>query len=235
LGVNNATIILAGGSKSAPKLNELKNSESKILWLHSLDYDLYLEERNIQTCRSEKYVVFLDEYLPFHPEYIMLGLLPPSGPDGYYTGLNKLFSKVENRYNIKVVIAAHPRSHYEESSQLFESRECIKGKTSELIKNAEFVIAHSSTAINFAVLYKKPIMFVTTQRISNSYQGPYIKLMASLLGTTPVNLDNNYDIDQEPQVNKQKFDYYRNAYIKMDGTPELPFWQIFSNYVKNMQ
>ncbi len=234
LGVNDATVILAGGNKSISNYNNPRNSESKIFWIHALDYDLYLQDKREEPYKKEKYAVFLDEYLPFHPDYIMYGLLSPTGPDDYYPVLNKFFSKVENKFNVKVVIAEHPRSHYGDHTNYYESRECIKGETSKLIKNSEFVIAHSSTAINFAVLFEKPIIFVITKLIHNSFFWPYIKIMSFLLGQAPINLDNNYDITHIPIVNKNKYDYYRNSYIKVDGTPELPFWQIFSDNVKNI-
>jgi hypothetical protein len=235
LGVNSATIILAGGSRSTENFNDQKKSKSKILWLHSLDYDLFLQEKDKQTYSSEKYAVFLDEYVPHHPEYSMFGMRSPSSPDDYYPVLNQLFGKLEKKFDLKVIIAAHPRSCYEKYPDYFESRECIRGRTSELIKNAHFVITHCSTANNFTVLFEKPVMFVTTNAINASHMGPLIKLLSSYLGVVLINLCTNYDINQEPRINKQKFDNYRNEYIKIDGTPELPFWQIFSDYIKNMQ
>ena len=49
------------------------NSQSDILFAHSFDYDIYLEEKNVAVCNDEKLGIFLDEYLPFHTDYDFTG------------------------------------------------------------------------------------------------------------------------------------------------------------------
>lgn len=234
LGFNNVAIILAGGIKSVTGYYEKRKSEYAIMWIHSFDYDLYMREKDKCPIINEKYAVFLDEYLPFHPDYFYQGIMPPTAPEEYYPMLNKFFEVVENKFSVKVIIAAHPRSHYERYSEYFDCRECIRGKTSALIKNAAFVITHASTAINYAVLYEKPIYFVTSDKIDNCFEGPYLREVAYQLGNIPINLDKNFKIDELPRVDKEIYDKYRNSYIKKDGTPETPFWQIFSDRIKNI-
>ena len=38
--------------------------------------------------------------------------------------------------------------------------ECIKDNTISLIKDSKFVLTHNSTAVNFAILFKKPITLI---------------------------------------------------------------------------
>ena len=52
---------------------------------------------------------------------------------------------------MKVVIAAHPKVEYK--SNKF-NRKIYFNKTLQLIKNSNLVLAHMSTAINYAVIYK---------------------------------------------------------------------------------
>lgn len=235
LGVRPATIILAGGSASTHYKYPI-DKKTEILWLHTLDYDIYLDELKVAVETDDELCVFLDEYLPFHPDYIHSGLSVPAISDEYYPNLCKFFDFIENKYNVHVVIAAHPRSKYEEHPDYFGGRPVIRGKTVELVRKSKFIIAHSSTSINFAVLFHKPMIFITSNRLKESWMGPFIELMASMLGKKTIDVDNSLRIDwgEELLVNKDAYLYYKHNYIKKNDTEDLLFWQIFANHIRNI-
>ena len=62
--------------------------------------------------------------------------------------------------NLKIIIAAHPKSDEEGPLDYLGNRLAIIDKTEELIKGSEFVVSGSSTALAFAIIYKKPIFFI---------------------------------------------------------------------------
>ncbi|MFA4955707.1 MAG: hypothetical protein WC556_01875 [Candidatus Methanoperedens sp.] len=233
IGINPASIILAGGVKST-NYNFPINKKTKTLWLHTLDYDIYLKDRNNLVQKDPNMGVFLDEYLPFHPDNILLGLSIPSTAEEYYPTLCKFFDFIEKKYNVQIVIAAHPRSNYSDNPDYFGGRPVFRGKTAELVKRSGFIITHSSTSINFAVLQHKPIIFVTSNRLNKNWKGLLIELMASQLGKKPINLDNPISIDwkKELSINEEVYMNYQENYIKKTGSEELPFWQIFANHIK---
>lgn len=235
LGIKPATFNLAGGEESNHYAYPI-DSNTKTLWLHSLDYDLYLDNKEKPNEIDNDVGVFLDEYLPFHPDYLHSGLPAASSPEEYYPLLCNFFDFIENKYHVKIIIAAHPRSRYEEYPDYFGGREVIRGQTIELVKKSTFVILHSSTSINFAILFKKPCIFITTEKIQLSYMGTFINNMSYLLGKTPILLDKNFVInwDEELKIDERAYKNYRNAYIKKDGTQELPFWQMFANELKQL-
>lgn len=233
LGVRSEALFCAGGIKSIR--NNLTTATTKVLWIHALDYDLFLNERMLNAkAMSCKYAVFLDEYAPFHPDYVLLKLKPYVTPGAYFSLLNNFFDHLEKKHNIEVIVAAHPRSQYEKRSPYFGDRKVIKGKTIKLVRDAFFVILHTSTAINFAVLFEKPAVFITTNELQTSFGGPWIDAMASELGKRVHNLDEpvEIDIDSELLVDRERYKTYKNNYIKMDDTPELPFWQVVANELK---
>jgi hypothetical protein len=212
-------------------------SRTETLWIHANDYDLYLKCKQEMTGGLEENIgVFLDEYMPFHPDYLYLGIDAPYTPDEYYPPLRSFFDLVEKAYDVRIVIAAHPRSKYEDHPDYFGGREVLRGKTIELIQRSRFVLLHCSTAVNFAVLFKKPCIFVTTNLMQERFHGPSIRKMAALLGKTPIVVDNGYvgEIEKELNVDESAYRSYRNAYIKRDGTDEKPFWQIFSDRIKGL-
>jgi hypothetical protein len=231
-GISPATFALAGGARSSTKV-PLISYNTEVVWIHTLDYDIYLDDK--ESVQGEtKMAVFLDMYLPFHPDYIHTGTSPPLTPDEYYPFLCKFFNYVEEELGLKVVIAAHPRSHYDKLPDFFQGRKVIRGKTFELVKNSKLVILHDSTAVNFSVLYKKPMIFVTMDRLEKTEDGDYISKFASYFRKTSINISINLDIDLERElfVYEEGYAKYKHEFIKIEGTEETPFWQVVANKIK---
>ena len=60
--------------------------------------------------------------------------------------------------------------------------------------------------------------------------------MAAAFRKVPVTIDNMGSVDwnKEMTVDDAIYQEYQNAYIKKNGTPELPFWKIFADYIRKM-
>lgn len=237
LGLRPATLLLAGGEGSI-RYSSLITRETAILWAHALDYDLYLKEKDEPIQVDTNMGVFLDEYLPFHPDFVSLGLAPPSSPEEYYPKLCKFFDLLEREYGVRIVIAAHPRSDYEDRSDYFGGRPVLKGQTAAVVRKSGFAIAHSSRSLRFAVLFNKPVLFITTNSIQQSaLKGPYVLVMSSCFNKTPINLDEPFYMDWEKELTVDQAAYarYREGYIKKSGSPEKPCWQIFADFLKTLE
>lgn len=231
-GVKSAKICLAGGEKCLV-YHYPTDANTEVLWAHTLDYDLYLKERNSPSI-ERPIAIFIDEYLPFHPDYIVAGIKPYVAPDRYYFLLNNFFKLIENQLGLEVIIAAHPRSNYESRFDYFKEHKCIRGQSVKLIRESKLVLSHSSTALSFANLFYKPVVFITSSELNRSYQGPFIKEMAKWFGKRPIFIDKDNDIDWkfELTVDKNHYDNYRRDYIKTKHSEDLPFWQIVANRLK---
>ena len=79
----------------------------------------------------------------------------------FYGSLNSFFSKVEQHFGCKVVIAAHPSSVY--TNNPFDGRDIIYNKTCELIKDCTAVCMHTSNALSYAILFNKPLALLTNK------------------------------------------------------------------------
>ena len=236
INVKVADIALSGGDRSVSYSYPI-GSRTKTINAHSLDYDIYLKEQKFVPRNNKGTGVFLDEYLPFHPDYLRMRQKPFSKYEEYYSLLCRFFKYLEDVYGSKIVIAAHPRSNYEDHPDYFDGRRVIKGKTVELVRDAGFVIAHSSTSINFAVLYKKPLLFITTDSLQKSMQGEWIKSMASSLGKKVINISKttHLDLNSELVIDEKIYETYKNAYIKKNGSEETFFWQIYADEIKTLR
>ena len=88
----------------------------------------------------------------------------------YFKEMNNFFSDLEKKFQLEVIIAMHPNCYIKNYLKNFDFRKCIKSRTARLVKDSAFVISHaSSTAINFAIIYNKPLIFVTTNEMQKSY------------------------------------------------------------------
>lgn len=199
---------------------------------HSRDYDLYLNAG--ESFFDYKYVVFLDNGVFSHPDYKIHNISPHSTAQSYCRSINNLFDRLECELGLKVIISAHPSSSLDELKEYYSRYQVVQNSTPELVRDSALVIAHDSTAISFAVLWKKPLLIITTDDLEqNNYLS--MQAMSSELSVKRINIDHLtefYDWNTLSKVAIDQYDIYRNKYIKKDGTPEKNSWEIFIDKIK---
>ena len=72
--------------------------------------------------------------------------------------------------------------------RVFGGRELLQGETARLVNDSSLVIAHYSYAVNFAVLYRKPLIFLTTDELKASFRRPAIEAISSHFHKNPLML-----------------------------------------------
>lgn len=208
-------------------------SGSEIIWAHSFDYDRYLEceYSALPSIIGKKYAVFLDHGTPYHPDNFSIEGKMPSwkAPERYYPGIVRFFEEVEKHIGCEVAVAAHPRWRFEECPDHYEGRTILRNETVRLVKHADLVIAHNSTSLAFAAMYRKPVLFIH----SALHNPAIINAAAEALGKRAhTSADEPIDWAYEMKISAVHYDNYRENYIKRAGTPELPVWQIVTNTLK---
>ena len=159
-----------------------KKSGLEIVQINASDYDQYLTEKNPELNLGFPYIVFLDEFMAYHPDFDFLGW-PKLNDINYFEQLNGLFEKIEKEVGAKIVIAEHPKASYQ--SNPFGGRKMIKGNTQNLVKNSEMVVCHASNSIGYAVIFKKKLLFCCTRQMSQLYSESIYstsKQLADILG-----------------------------------------------------
>ena len=145
----------------------IKNMKlKKIIYFHSNDYDNYLLFKNKLNFKHNNYAVFLDENVPDHDDYQIANFKSPIDSEIYYKLMNNFFSEYEKKFNLNVLVAIHPKSNLEEMSKNFSNRKVFIGRTQELILNSKIVFTHCSTSRSYAILYNKPLVYLTSDIIS---------------------------------------------------------------------
>lgn len=142
------------------------------------NYSFHKEERLLEY----RYLVFCDNYFPYHPD--LVGRV--DGIDGvkYQKQMSELFTYLEQKTGLPVVIAAHPKAKYIGTE--LGDRKIIKFKTNNLVQYSEGVILHTSNSLSYAIMANKPILSVTTddyellkfpfEKLSRYLEIPYYNL-----------------------------------------------------------
>ena len=232
--------VMCGSQKDVNKI-PYGMSDAQIVWTHALDYDRYLEfNKNPRTSPVKRpYAVFLDVNFARHPEFKNQTAQPNPfvRPSDYFDELNIGLYELERNLNMPVVVAAHPSTNVQEAADEFEQRQVFKGKTLELVAEADCVVAHCSTSVNFAVLFKKPIVFFMLSRLRGTFYGRLMNRMARELGQTPLDIIHMHEenIRKAMKIDGGKYAEYRENYIKTYGSDEKPTWEIFIQYLDQLE
>lgn len=207
--------------------NRLREQENRNVYLQTSDYE---EAINVTSEKSDDIIVFIDQAMTHHREYSLFNIDNPyyGQEEKYYRELTDLFDHVEALYNKKVVIAAHPVSSY--TGEEFDHRLIYYGETAKLIKNAALVITHTSTALNFAIIYKVPFLLVSTDEllVKPSFAYDY-QVLECFWGLKVLNISRDeYKALLRQYIylyNKEKYDEFFELCIKSKGSLEGPFFQ----------
>tara|TARA_B100001057_G_scaffold500475_1_gene615771 strand:- start:9244 stop:10389 length:1146 start_codon:yes stop_codon:yes gene_type:complete len=216
------------GNKS---LEKIKSFFVNKVFTHTYDYDIFLNDQKRKKAQTK--IVFLDQYEENHPDYERINIKPVTKKI-YFESLNKFFDIVEKKYNKQIIIAGHPRS-LKDSNRNFGGRKIIYNNTYKLIKNSFFVIAHDTTALNFACLLKKSILLIYTNEMKqNNFKINSILNFSSALGVEPINIDkiNNKTLKLNNKIDKKKYVRYINDYIS-SNKKNLKSNEILEEYLNN--
>lgn len=200
------------------------DKKTKFLVVHSNLYEEALSHKDEARIVKKNYCVWLDTYFPYHPD---LEGRQGITPEDYYGALRRFFIWIRKNYNLEVVVAAHPRSNYELHSDAYEGFQVIKFNTCLLVRDAEFVLSDISSSFLYAIVYKKPIVFLSQNFIKREFPFQYrmINMFANEIGKKPINIDemdyeDKHFMDHKLTINEALYQKSAESYIKQgfDGT-----------------
>ncbi len=229
-------LVVVSGERSLRTATQRRRAVD-IVQAHNLDYDLYLTLRHQPAASPRRpFAVFLDQDLCHHIDFAQAAIPYYVTPENYFLAVCRVLRRISAGLNVDVICAAHPRSSYRQLRRDdFDGIPIRYGDTAALIRDCTCVICHSSAAIQLAVLFGKPVVFVTTNELVPTHLGKHIRTFAAVLGKSVINLDDDLarvDWQKELVVNADKYAAYRREYIKTDGTPDLRSWDILARHVE---
>lgn len=222
-------IVIAGKVGNAMKENISVNT--KVIKAHTLDMEFVIKDDSLNHIK-DKYIVYLDSYLPYHSDFELKGINNKKIADIYYKKMNYFLDYLSKRYDKQVIICAHPRSEYSKH-RVWKDKKIVLFQTYDYVKQAFICLTHASTSTNFAVMLNKPINFVYFKEID--FYKLAIKSASYSLGKEMINIDlpieymDNIDFTY---INKAKYKEYIEDYITENIEDKRPFWE---KVLKNLE
>ena len=193
-------------------LNKFKKNQSTLKINH---LDFYNFHKNKKQNQTKEYFCFIDQEQEnsFENKLIFKNSYIPR----YLDRISKLLKNIQNKTGLKVKIALHHRRGKIIPKE-FEIFDCSIDNTIETIKNSQFVLTHNSTALNFAIMAKKPINLIWLEEFSYRLS-KYLtmkNLEQEIDGSIIKEKDNLENLDFQKKINNVKYDKFINNYINFN-------------------
>jgi hypothetical protein len=213
--------------------NILYTKNKKLIYAASAEYSNYLY--NKKKIFSRKYAIFSETNFLEHPDdFYKINNKQVIKP--IYKKINLFFDRFCLLTGFDLIIAAHPTcSNVNQLKNLFPNYSVIKDKTADLLRKSQMLININSTTFALAVLYKKPILHLTSNLINDHLNNrDIISIISKELASTYIDVDDfmlNKKIlnNKHFVVNKKKYQMYVDKYIKHPKSPELHWFETLSS------
>jgi hypothetical protein len=226
----NPDILVLGGTACSENA-KVKNK----IFAHCMDYDVYLSLKKNKKSGLHPYAVFLEDNMTQDSDYSILKISPPVNESQYFPTLIKFLKKFETDTGLKTKFAIHPKSS-KNFTNLLKDFECYKGNTAEIVRDSALVLLHASTSLSYAVLFNKPTLFLTSDELNNSWLGSRIDNLARIINSKLINMNSSLNdsltLNSFLKIDKEKYKNYKDQYLKMPNSPEIPLWEIFARGVE---
>lgn len=192
--------------------------DAKVVKIPSFDCDNLILKKNINiNLKSKNYASFIEVNYRHSDQDNLLERFPPEkrcSYINYYTPINLFFKNFIKIKKIDLKIAGHPRNRYIKNPYNFAK--IYYDRTFEIIRRSQFVFLFSSAAINYAVLLKKPMIFLTQKNFTYSNKRN-INDISAFFNKKPIDMSSEdltlSRIEKELHVDKQVYEKYKKYFI----------------------
>ena len=209
------------------------NADIKIA-SHSFDYEKYRQVNASGPLNDHsEYAVYIDERLPAHEDNSELGLNAPVSLERFSSSIKMFFDQFEAESGMPVRIASYPSSSCDHDQHFqYGDRKIVRGKTAELVRGASLVFAHASTSVSFAILWRRPLVFLSSNELQESWYMPWVTAMTRFLESPLVNIDDHLSGSAVAQfksdINLANYEEYEANYLRSSTACDVSIWQLLS-------
>jgi len=243
----NPNFILSAGDKHYA-ISKKNFGNKKIIQVPHQDYDLFILNKRVKSNKTKQhgsYAVYVDR-MHIIPDDIAEGEniygnhFPPvkkiCSHKEFYDPLNRFLKKFIDTANLNLKIAAHPKANYRTNNP-FKYGKIYYNKTAELIENSQVVLMHNSTAVSFAVLFNKPIIFLTQNNFTAALKRNTNHL-SKFFKKKPINMSDTY-FDyarylKEKKINAKIYAMYKKEYLtNIKNSQKTSYEIIYDHFINN--
>lgn len=225
-------------NKSYIKFNSKKNLYIKVFSDDAskclIDKSKIIKSKNIATYLDTPGPYFGDDYM----ESGKSNNLTKTDINEYYNQLKNLFFQIKKKLNFEVVVIPHPKNKGKINPYLknFKTDHRINAAQKN-IKKSKLVISKGSTAIAYAVYYKKPAILIYSNILKDFRLQYDLKTQSQTTGSKVINISNNLNFLSKKilRVNKKKYENYKYKYmINNKNRKNNPNYQIIKNLINKL-
>lgn len=195
---------------------------------HSFDCETFRQLAATPRLLDGRYAVYLDEKITGHEDDAELGLPPVASEAVFGPALLEFFRAFTRVTGCRVVIAAYPSSDRDRLARVFPGHEAFHGRACELVRDAELVFAHASTATSFAILARRPIVHLVSSEIEQGWYHPWVLAMAEKIGVPVHNIDAGLpprdDVAKWFVVDDGRYQQYEREFLRAPGCSDESLW-----------
>jgi hypothetical protein len=221
-------------------IKQKKKINTNLISYNSYDYSRYvIFNKKINNKISYPYAVFLSDGGPQFPsDSTFHNTKRVENKEKWFSLLNDFFSKIESYFNVKVIIASHPRASRSKYAEYLNNRLSFYNSTLNLVKYSKFVINMASTSVSYAIIYKKPILFFYSNQQFKSVSTIVNNIFYSnILNSKSINISKFYDakiLKNAMCVTSSRYNYFKKNYLS-SIYKTTPNYLIFLKKVVNLK
>lgn len=214
--------------------------------VHADDINQLMGKEKCIIEKNKKVGVFLDQGIPFlkitHPKLFEdCGPIPDGYLDTYFDNLEKSLFEIKEKMGLdEIVISLHPvaLAFKEELKDKFRGFKTYSGVTKDLVRDSALVLSHYSTAINFAVFYKKPVIVFSDDFLMTYDPMPRdnILFFEKQLGMTRIEMGTNKEnLPIKVMVDEKKYQDFTTKYLKDNDIQENSYYYAIKHITKDLE
>ena len=205
--------------KKLSKMNGVK----KIIESHNLDYDNFIKIKK-KKIRTKNFAVYIDQDFKNNDDLKNDGI---KFKNNEFENKMKYFLNHINKKIINVKIAGGNRRVIKKKLFNLKTKYLM---TDTMIAQSKLVIGHNSTALQYAILFEKPILLLSCNELKKIEQiHQHILNLKKIIGCQylDIDIDNLKSKKKLFKINKKKYYQYKKNYIKSNLNDNKNSFQIF--------
>jgi len=181
---------------------------------------------------KERYVVFIDIFFgKNNVDFFFNKDLNKINLKNYFKSVNYLLHYIKGQLKSKIFLAAHYKSNINYLKNYKSCDRFFYDKTDELVNKAQYVILTASTAVSYAIIFNKPLIYLY---LDNNL---IIKKRTHTLwkSTGGFRLFENKFLSlnkNDLKVDKNKYKKYLDSFIKYPGSSNKNFFKLIDEKIR---
>ena len=205
--------------KKLSKMNGVK----KIIESHNLDYDNFIKIKKKKII-TKNFAVYIDQDFKNNDDLKNDGI---KFKNNEFENKMKYFLNHINEKIINVKIAGGNRRVIKKKLFNLQTKYLM---TDTMIAQSKLVIGHNSTALQYAILFEKPILLLSCNELKKIEQiHKHILNLKKIIGCQylDIDIDNLKSKKKLFKINRKKYYQYKKNYIKTNLNDSKTYFQIF--------